>query len=191
VPLAVEDIIARCQAAIAEHTPMLAVRDVLDELVADPAALAQAIGPVEAGGITALHRSTNLTVLHVAWTPGMALNPHDHRMWAAIAMYGGQEDNAFYRRGGHGLEAAGGREVPAGEVLLLGDDVIHSVANRRREYALALHVYGGDFFAGDRSEWDAATLEERPRDLEATMRLFAEADERWRAEQNGSDAPAS
>ena len=28
----------------------------------------------------------------------MALNPHDHRMWAVIGMYGGQEDNAFYRR---------------------------------------------------------------------------------------------
>ena len=33
---------------------------------------------------------------------GMALNPHEHRMWAVIGMYGGQEDNAFYRR------AAGG-----------------------------------------------------------------------------------
>ena len=181
--LAVDDIIDRCQAAIAEHTPTLAVRDVLAELVADPTSLAGAVGPVERGGITTLHRAPDLTILHVAWTPGMALNPHDHRMWAAIAMYGGQEDNAFFRRGAAGLQPAGGREVPAGEVLLLGDDVIHSVANRRHEYAVALHVYGGDFFTGNRSEWDEATLEERPRDLEATMRRFAEADERWAREQ--------
>jgi predicted metal-dependent enzyme (double-stranded beta helix superfamily) len=187
VALVVEDIVSRCQAAIAEHTPALAVRDVLDELVADPHALAKAIGPVEEGGITALYRGPDLTVLHVAWTPGMALNPHDHRMWAAIGMYGGQEDNAFYRRRPGGLEQAGGREVPAGEVLLLGDDVIHSVANRRREFAVALHVYGGDFFAGDRSEWDFATFEERPRDLDATMRLFAEANARWRDQKTGDD----
>jgi predicted metal-dependent enzyme (double-stranded beta helix superfamily) len=181
--LAVEDIVARCQEAVVEHTPTLAVRDVLDELVRDRAELARAIGPVEQGGITTLHHAPDLTVLHVAWTPGMALNPHDHRMWAAIAMYGGQEDNAFYRRARVGLQTAGGREVEAGEVLLLGDDVIHSVANRRREFALALHVYGGDFFAGERSEWDFDTYDERPRDLTGTMRLFDEANARWRAEQ--------
>src|SRR5271165_3050753 len=125
--LVVEDIVARCRAALDEHTPVLAVRDVLDALVADPGALERALGPVESGGIRALHRDDDLTVLHVAWTPGMALNPHEHRMWAAIGMYGGQEDNAFFRRAPAGLEEAGGRELPAGEVLVLGDDVIHSV----------------------------------------------------------------
>ena len=53
-----------------------------------------------------------------------------------------------------GLEAAGGRDLPAGDVLVLGDDVIHSVANTRREFAMALHVYGGNFFTVERSEWD-------------------------------------
>ena len=111
----------------------------------------------------------------------MALNPHEHRMWAVIGMYGGQEDNAFYRRAPDGLEPAGGKEVPAGDVLVLGDDVIHSVANTRREFAVALHVYGGDFFSVARSEWDFDTYEERPRDLERTRRLFDEANERWQA----------
>ena len=159
------------------------MRDVLDELVADPSALAGALGPVERGGITTLHNADDLTVLHVAWTPGMVLNPHEHKMWAVIGMYGGQEDNAFYRRSPGGLEVAGGRELPAGDVLVIGDDVIHSVANTRREFAVALHVYGGDFYAGARSEWDFDTYEERPRDFERTRRLFEEADARWRAEQ--------
>jgi predicted metal-dependent enzyme (double-stranded beta helix superfamily) len=109
----------------------------------------------------------------------MALNPHDHRMWACIGMYGGQEDNAFYRRVPGSIEAAGGKELPAGDVLVLGDDVIHSVANTRSEFAVALHVYGGDFFAAGRSEWDFDTYEERPRDIAKTRRLFAEANERW------------
>ena len=177
--LAAEDIVARCQAALDEHTPVLAVRDVLDELVADPAGLEHALGPVESGGIRTLHHDADLTVLHVAWTPGMALNPHEHRMWAVIGMYGGQEDNAFFRRAPAGLETAGGRELPAGDVLVLGDDVIHSVTNSRREFAVALHVYGGDFFAVERSEWDFGTFEERPRDLERTRRLFDEANARW------------
>jgi predicted metal-dependent enzyme (double-stranded beta helix superfamily) len=183
--LGVDDIIGRCQVAIAEHTPALAVRDVLDELVADPAPLERALGPVERGGISVLHNADDLTILHVVWTPGMAVNPHEHQMWAVIGMYGGQEDNSFYRRSPGGLEPAGGRQLPSGDVLVLGHDVIHSVANPRREFAAALHVYGGDFFSVDRSEWDFDTFEERPRDVERTMRLFDEANERWLAERDG------
>jgi predicted metal-dependent enzyme (double-stranded beta helix superfamily) len=108
------------------------------------------------------------------------LNPHEHGMWAVIGMYGGQEDNAFYRRASAGLEPAGGKELPAGDVLVLGHDVIHSVANSRRDYAVAVHVYGGDFFSVGRSEWDFETYEERPRDFARTSRLFEEANARWR-----------
>jgi predicted metal-dependent enzyme (double-stranded beta helix superfamily) len=180
--LTADDVVERCRAALVESTPVLAVRDVLDQLVAEPAALELALGPVDAGGITAVHRGDDLTILRVAWTPGMAINPHEHRMWAAIGMYGGQEDNAFYRRVPGGLEPAGGREVTPGEVLVLGDDVVHSVANSRREFAVALHVYGGDFFSAERSEWTFGTFEERPRDIEATMRLFEQANARWRGE---------
>lgn len=178
---AVEEIVDRCQAALTQHTPALAIRDVLAELVADRSGLERALGPVERGGITSLHSAADLTVLHVAWTPGMALYPHEHRMWAVIGMYGGQEDNAFFRRGPRGIERAGGRELPAGDVLVLGDDAIHSVANSRQEFAVALHVYGGDFFSVDRSEWDPSTYEERPRDLGRTQRLFDEANARWSA----------
>jgi predicted metal-dependent enzyme (double-stranded beta helix superfamily) len=181
--LTIDDIVAQCRTALDEHTPALAVRDVLDELVADPSALDNAVGPVELGGIETLHNADNLTILRVAWTPGMALNPHEHRMWAVIGMYGGQEDNAFYRRAPDGLVTAGGKEVAAGDVLVLGDDVIHSVANTRREFAVALHVYGGDFFSPGRSEWDFETHTEGPRDFERTRRIFDDANSRWRAER--------
>jgi predicted metal-dependent enzyme (double-stranded beta helix superfamily) len=191
--ITVDDIVARCRAALVETTPALAVRDVLDELVAAPTALSAALGPVTAGGITPLHVANDLTVLHVAWTPGMRLYPHEHRMWAVIGLYGGQEDNRFFRRAPERLEAAGGRDVSAGDVLVLGDDAIHSVANTRREFAVALHVYGGDFFSVDRSEWDFDGSDERPRDLDRTRRLFDEANERWRADAQVSDdaAPSS
>jgi predicted metal-dependent enzyme (double-stranded beta helix superfamily) len=177
--LLVDDIVARCQEALTEHTPFLAVREILAELVCDSSDLEQALGPVSRGGITTLHNAADLTVLHVAWTPGMNLYPHEHRMWAVIGMYGGQEDNAFFRRTCGGLERVGGQELPAGEVLVLGDDAIHSVANSRKDFAVALHVYGGDFFSVERSEWDPDTYEERPRDFERTRRLFEEANARW------------
>lgn len=194
--LTVDDVVARCRTALGEATPALAVRDALDELVAAPSALSAALGPVTSGGITPLHVSDDLTVLHVAWTPGMRLYPHEHRMWAVIGLYGGQEDNRFFRRpaqAGTALERSGGRDVTAGDVLVLGDDTIHSVANTRREFAVALHAYGGDFFTVDRSEWDFDGRDERPRDLDRTRRLFAEANERWRAggQASGDAAPSS
>jgi len=177
--IVVQEIVVRCQAALSEHTPSLAIRDVLAEVVSDSSDLEQALGPVSRGGIATLHSSADLTVLHVAWTPGMTLYPHEHRMWAVIGMYGGQEDNEFFRRAPDGLERAGGRQLPAGEVLVLGDDAIHSVANSRNEFAVALHVYGGDFFTVERSEWEPETHEERPRDFQRTQRLFDEANARW------------
>jgi predicted metal-dependent enzyme (double-stranded beta helix superfamily) len=177
--LGVEEIVARCQEARAEHTPVLAVRDVLSELVADGRDLERAFGPVHCGGITTLHNAAVLTVLYVVWTPGMTLYPHEHRMWAAIGMYGGQEDNAFFRRAAGGLERAGGQELLAGDVLVLGEDAIHSVANSPEKFAVAIHVYGGDFFSVERSEWDHETHEERPRDFVRTQRLFDEANARW------------
>jgi predicted metal-dependent enzyme (double-stranded beta helix superfamily) len=179
VTLSVDDIISRCRGALVEHTPPLAMRDVLDELVADPSALDRAVGSVELGGITPLYNADDLTILRVAWTPGMTLNPHNHLMWAVIGMYGGQEDNSFYRRAPNGLEPAGGKELPAGDVLVLGDDVIHSVANSKREFAVALHVYGGDFFGAGRSEWDFETFTEGPRDFERTRSIFEDANTRW------------
>jgi predicted metal-dependent enzyme (double-stranded beta helix superfamily) len=182
VSLDIDTIVERLRGAVGEHTPPLAARDVLDELIAS-GQLESALPPVTEGGITTLHNAPDLTVLRVAWTPGMRLNPHDHQMWAVIGLYGGIEDNAFYRRDAErGLTESGGKQVHAGEVLVLGDDTIHSVANTRDEFAAAIHVYGGDFFGVGRSEWDFDTYTERPRDIEGTRRLFREANERWAAE---------
>ncbi len=180
--LEIEAIVERCRRARAEHSPQLAVRDVLDELVRDPQALSAAIGPITEGGFRTLHRADDLTVIHIAWTPRMQLNPHDHAMWAVIGLYGGQEDNTFFRRIDGGIEVSGGRALEPGHVLVMGDDAIHAVANPKREYAVALHVYGGDFFDAERSEWDEDTFEERPRDFEGTMRRFAAANAAWAAE---------
>ena len=173
--LAVDDIVDRCSAALTEHTPALAVRDVLDELVAAPEALDHALGPITFGGITTLHNADDLTILRVAWTPGMALNPHEHRMWAVIGMYGGQRRQRVLSPGGKRARAPGGRELPAGDVLVLGDDVIHSVANSRQRIHGRPPRVRRRLLLGSRSEWDFETFEERPHRLRAHTRLFEAA----------------
>jgi len=112
----------------------------------------------------------------------MAVYPHDHRMWALIGLYGGREDNTFYRRDGDRLRIAGDKRLETADTTLLGKSVIHAVANPLRVFTGALHIYGGDFFGTPRSDWDPETLKERPYDVERTRKLFADANDRWRDE---------
>ena len=39
----------------------------------------------------------------------------------------------------------------------------------------AIHVYGGDFFGAERSEWDPETLEEGHYNLAKNMKLFEDS----------------
>jgi len=176
-----ETFVADCRAALRESRPEAAVKELVERTVADPGAVERALGTPSWGGFTALHRSPELTILNLVWAPGMAVYPHDHRMWAVIGLYGGREDNTFYRRSAEGLVVAGGKSLETRDVTLLGQSVVHAVANPLHVFTGAIHVYGGDFFATPRSEWTPDTLEERPYDVERTRRTFAEANERWRA----------
>jgi predicted metal-dependent enzyme (double-stranded beta helix superfamily) len=107
----------------------------------------------------------------------MQLPAHDHRMWAAIGIYAGQEDNAFFRRAGQTLTDSGGKELRERDVLLLGDDAIHSVTNPLRSCTGAIHVYGGDFVATPRSQWSGETRTEEPYDIDYVLRLFEDANQ--------------
>lgn len=170
----VAQLVDECIKAAEEGDARLAVRDVLARAVADRQRLVAALGE-PTPGLHLLHRSPTLTVIDVVWPPGISLFPHDHRMWAAIAIYGGQEDNAFYRRQERAIVPSGGKELREGEVLLLGDDAIHAVSNPARRYTGAIHVYGGDFVDTPRSQWDAESLTEAPYDLDAVLREFDRA----------------
>ena len=164
-----------CTNALTEPAPHLAVKEVLARAMAAPAEVEAAL-PTTRAELTAIHRSPELTILKVAWAPGMVIPPHDHRMWAVIGIYGGGEDNTFYRRADGRLVVAGGQELRTRETLMLGDDVIHSVTNpRRHDFTGSIHIYGGDYFAVTRSLWDAETLEEGPADGARLQQLFVDA----------------
>jgi predicted metal-dependent enzyme (double-stranded beta helix superfamily) len=172
-----DDFIDDCRAAVGESEPRGAVKAVLSEAMARPQEVAQALKP-EQSGFTVLYGAPDLTVLHVVWAPHMDIFPHDHRMWAAIGIYAGQEDNTFYRRvqdERRTITETGGKELKTGDVVLLGDDTVHSVHNPKDHLTGAIHVYGGDFVTQPRSQWGPGPREERPYDIEAARAQFAAA----------------
>jgi len=175
----VDQLIQDCAAAVDDSAPTKAVREILARAVTDPVGLVRALGEPERAGIQRLHVSHELTVLNVIWAPRMTLMPHNHNMWATIGVYGGREDNIFWRRlpdDAQGrVEAAGAKSLGPKDVRPLGEEIIHSVTNPTAKLTGAIHVYGGDFFSQERSEWDPETLEERPYDIEKNVRYFEEA----------------
>ena len=106
--------------------------------------------------------------------------PHNHHYRAIIGMYGGGEDNIYWRRlpqdAKGRVEAAGAASLRHGEVTVLGRDIIHSVTNPLDKLSYALHVYDGDFLsAAGKSCWDAETLIELPYDAAAVSPMFGQA----------------
>jgi predicted metal-dependent enzyme (double-stranded beta helix superfamily) len=98
-------------------------------------------------------------------------------MWSTIALYDGRENNIIWHREGDSIVPYAAESIGAGDVFSLDADAIHSVHNPLSKYTAAIHVYGGDFMATPRSEWEPENLVERPRDMEAARRAFAEADQ--------------
>ena len=168
-----------CRAALAADKSHKLVREVVAQAVSDPTAVLKHLGEPRRAVLQKLYHSADLTILNVIWAPHMTLMPHNHQMWAVIGIYTGREDNIFWRRvpgapDGR-VEAAGAQALCVGDAEPLGRNIIHSVTNPIPRLTGAIHVYGGDFFAAERSEWDPETLREGRFDAERTMRQFEDA----------------
>jgi predicted metal-dependent enzyme (double-stranded beta helix superfamily) len=179
-----------CRAGLAEGDPQAAVREVLARAVSDPAAVLAGLGEPTEAGFDVLLRSDTLTIFAAKWAPRMSIPPHNHRMWALIGIYAGREDNIFWKRptsgSGRGLTAGGARALFAGDVAELPVDAIHSVTNPLPRFAGGLHLYGGDFFATERSQWNAETLAEEPSNGDVVRAMFDRENERMRREARAS-----
>lgn len=165
-------LVADLVAAGREGTPQLAVRDVLERYMRQPQKLADEL-PATRAELVALHVSDELSVFKAVWAQGMRVPPHDHRMWGAIGVYGGREDNAFFRRAHDHLETSGGRVLTTGDVAVMGTETIHSVD--APVWTGAIHVYGGDFVNQRRSIWIDGV--EEPNDGARTAAIFEAANE--------------
>ena len=173
-----EQFIEECHAALADSDAHGAINEIVKKAVSDPGQILRALGEPQRAGADTIYKSPELTILNILWGPQMDIHPHNHEMWAVIGIYSGREDNKFYRRSEDGLTQHGLKELNTKDTAPLGDAIIHSVSNPLDKITGAIHVYGGDFFDTPRSEWDPKTLEEHPYDVEHTMRLFAESNER-------------
>ena len=172
-----ERFVADCLEAQAADTSFRHVHEIVARLVADPAPILQCLGEPRRPAMQKLYHAPTLTILKVVFPPGMMIPPHDHRMRAAIGIYTGREDNIFWQRikgrqGGR-LEAIGAKALSTSDAVLLDANVVHSVANPLARLSGAIHVYDGDFFAAERSEWDPETLLEQAFDAERAIARFA------------------
>jgi predicted metal-dependent enzyme (double-stranded beta helix superfamily) len=174
-----DQFVADCRTALADANPEKAVREVVARAVSDPAGVLAGLGEPTAAGVHPIVRAPDLTVINVIWNKYMTILPHNHEMWAVIGIYTGREDNIFWRRiedeAGHQIEAAGAKSLCEKDAVPLGRDIIHSVTNPIRRFSGAIHVYGGDFFGVDRSEWDPESLQERPYDVAKNLKVLAGA----------------
>ena len=170
---------SECSKAASGGAGQQAIREIVARAVADPGAVLKSLGEPRRAEVHALHRAEDLTILNVIWGPRMTVLPHNHNMWAIIGIYAGREDNILWRRipsepNGR-IEAAGAKALSERDALPLGREIIHSVTNPVARLTGAIHVYGGDFFATPRSEWDPEQLVEQPGDVQRTLQLFEES----------------
>ena len=178
-----------CKSAVGEG--QRAIREIVLEAVADPSGIISELGEPTKAGVYLLHQATDVTVINFVWAPCMTLMPHNHNMFAVIGIYGGREDNIFWRRIDDGIgsgtvpgiEAAGAESMGPGQVATLGRDIIHSVANPITKLTSAIHVYGGDFFnpPQPRIQWNHETLVGQPWNMEDTRAAFRQAEIRYNA----------
>ena len=168
----IDAFVQECLDARSEASPAVAVRETVERVVRDRAA--SSVFTPDRSAFEVLHRSDELTVIHIALAPRMRSTTHDHTMWAVVGILDGQEDNAFFRDGTDGgLVPSGGRSLEPGETLAMGTDTIHHIRNPRDRYLSALHVYGGDLLGTERREWDADGSSPRPHDNDAPIRMAA------------------
>jgi hypothetical protein len=152
-----------CIAANKESNPQEAVKEVLTKGISDPSAMLKAIGEPTEAGLKVFLRSKDLT---------------------NIGIYTGREDNILWERKKNGLEANNAKCLFAGDIAVLNTNAIHSVTNPLQRFTGGLHIYGGDFFATERSQWDPETLKEEPSNGDVIRDIFRKANEQMRRMKN-------
>jgi predicted metal-dependent enzyme (double-stranded beta helix superfamily) len=177
MPFDQDRFIEDCRTAMADTEPQRAVREILMRALSEPLNVLAALGVPEKPGVRPLHRANDLTILSGVFPANVVVPPHEHRMWAVIGIVSGREDNIYWRRISHEgdsrIEAAGAQSLCEKDVTPLGRDIVHSVINPLPRLSMAIHIYGGDFFGVERSEWDPETLAERRYDLASMMALLS------------------
>ena len=171
----VHELVARCAQARESADPMKAMREVLEHLRGDLAAIESTLDYIPGIGGNArqvFYRSPDLTLLKVCFPNGRRTPPHDHGTWAQILLLSGAEKNTLYRRDNGALRKASEVTLARGAILPMLAETVHVAECLGDTPAIGLHVYGGDILSLPRRMWDPETLEEHPLDW-AQYEVFA------------------
>jgi predicted metal-dependent enzyme (double-stranded beta helix superfamily) len=172
-----EEFVAECRVAFAAGG-CTAVKEVVGRTMTRRSEIAAAFGQPAKASLSVMYSGQDVTILNAVWAPKMVYPAHDHRTWAVIGIYAGEEDNVFYRRTPTTIEPTAARDVRLGEVVVLGDEVIHHVENPLdHSFTGGIHVYGSDYLNNPRSLWDPDTLAEGPATFSQGQAIFARANE--------------
>src|SRR6478672_6400741 len=91
-----------------------------------------------------LYRSADrsLCLFSLVVPPGSRTPVHDHLAWGLIGLYGGHQDEEFYRPGDGCLELLRRRPLEPGDwyALLPPDDDIHRVRTTSLETSVSIHL---------------------------------------------------
>ena len=174
----IDRFITDCIAANEGADAQAAVNEVLARAIATPADVLAALGDPDKAGLNVLLSSPTLTIFAATWTPQMNLMPHNHLMWANIGIYTGREDNIFWKRRSDGITAFGANALFVKDTAMLPEDALHSVTNPLQRFTGGIHIYGGDFFDTQRSQWNSETLEEEPSDGAKIREIFQRENKR-------------
>ena len=171
--------VEECQSALDDPKPALIIEALVREAISDPNAVRDAFAKAESaerqGPITFACRDTSLSVADVTTPPGLRSPAHNHKMWAVIGVYDGQEHNRFYRYEDGELHEKGERLLKEGDVAVLGPEVVHAIANPLPAVSGAIHVYGGDLVGRpDRSMWNPRTEERENYDITRLIAYVSE-----------------
>ena len=165
-----EQFVRECQSALDDPKSAQRVEALVKEAISDPNAVREAFAEANnverQGPITFAWRNASLSVADVTTPPGLRSPAHNHKMWAVIGVYDGQEHNKFYRYEEGELHEKGERLLKEGDVAVLGTEAVHAIANPLAETSSAIHVYGGDLVErSSRSMWNPHTDEREDYDI--------------------------
>jgi predicted metal-dependent enzyme (double-stranded beta helix superfamily) len=172
LPFSPEILVSECREAITGADPLRGLTAaVAEQLARLPKEGSLTLGPPSALQLEVLEAQPDLTVLWLVLPAGFSFPPHDHRMASVVGVARGAEENIYYRRDGSTLVESARRRLGPGDLAPHGPEVIHAIANPLEEPLAAIHVYAGDFFHWERSEWRGQPLAEHPYDLSGIRRL--------------------
>lgn len=143
------------RAAAIQPSAHHAIKALLEQAVADPEAMAEAM-PEFADNDVILHEDETVSIWHCRFMPGQTVPAHDHQMFATIGVYHGAERNHFFEADTEtgGIRQSSEVVLSAGNVLQIGPSAIHAVGCASDAPCMGIHVYLGALTQIDRSLFD-------------------------------------